>query len=149
MKVRRRQIQTFNAEIDSEASVSSSLLCYFLIQASFSVHEPTFTHLLQWSFVQFHLYLCGGALDQLWTSLLMDHTAQKIILRILLQADVWRSFLEDLLHGRGQVVHLALVFCQRHLEGLVRWEGGRYVVVRALMDIWWFLFSLYHVGLHL
>ncbi len=44
-----------------------------------------------------------------------------IISHVLLLADVRRSFLEDLLHSRGQVVHLPLVFSQSHLEGLEGW----------------------------
>lgn len=41
----------------------------------------------------------------------------------LLHADVWGSFLEDLLHSRVKVVHLALVLHQGHLEGLCRRDG--------------------------
>lgn len=44
--------------------------------------------------------------------------AQKMTVHILLHADVWRSFLEDLLHSRIQIVDLTLVFCQRQLEVL-------------------------------
>lgn len=43
---------------------------------------------------------------------------QAKFINILLHADVCRCFLEDLLHGRSQVVHLTLVFFQRHLQVL-------------------------------
>lgn len=45
-------------------------------------------------------------------------TRHSNISRVLLLADVCRGFLKDLLHSRGQVVHLPLVFGQSHLEGL-------------------------------
>lgn len=51
---------------------------------------------------------------------------------ILLHADVWRCLLEDLLYGRSQVVHLTLVFSQRHLQVLKRkrptiWNQSLYI----------------------